>query len=351
MQAVFAVAAAALFVPVLFHTTNVPEALASDASPGARPRGTRCSARRAACWAAQGGAGAGTMWRSIVRSGRGVLPGAGALLRGGPDPCVSHAKRLSRAPLAQAAHPQAPLQGGCPLFGSVRGASSPDAREARTSSASGAGRRAPGPARAGPSAPPPRARRHLVRGQAAAAGLLRVRGDGGPVLAVHDEDAQPARAGGDALHDHQLLPHPAQPVRLRRALQCAAPPRPPALVLSNVRAGPCGRRARQRRPGGSAVGGTARAASRIARPSRHCLPGSNELRMCMPDVGHTCWAARTARVQRCDRRQPRRRRAPTRNPAGGAQRRRRRADRRPQRARARPRRPRAPPPAPAWPPA
>ncbi len=49
MQAVFAVAAAALFVPVLFHTTNVPEALASDKSPGARPRSTRCSVGRAVC--------------------------------------------------------------------------------------------------------------------------------------------------------------------------------------------------------------------------------------------------------------------------------------------------------------
>ena len=36
MQAVFALAAAALFVPVLFHTSNVAETLADDASPGAR---------------------------------------------------------------------------------------------------------------------------------------------------------------------------------------------------------------------------------------------------------------------------------------------------------------------------
>ncbi len=35
MQAVFALAAAALFVPVLFHTSNVAETLADDASPGA----------------------------------------------------------------------------------------------------------------------------------------------------------------------------------------------------------------------------------------------------------------------------------------------------------------------------
>lgn len=38
MQAVFALAAAALFVPVLFHTSNVAEALADDASPGAHSR-------------------------------------------------------------------------------------------------------------------------------------------------------------------------------------------------------------------------------------------------------------------------------------------------------------------------
>lgn len=35
MQAVFTVAAAALFVPVLFHTSNVSEMLAGDAAPGA----------------------------------------------------------------------------------------------------------------------------------------------------------------------------------------------------------------------------------------------------------------------------------------------------------------------------
>ena len=35
MQAVFALAAAALFVPVLFHTSNVAETLTDDASPGA----------------------------------------------------------------------------------------------------------------------------------------------------------------------------------------------------------------------------------------------------------------------------------------------------------------------------
>ncbi|KAK9826741.1 hypothetical protein WJX81_003787 [Elliptochloris bilobata] len=34
MQGVFALAAAALFVPVIFHTSNVAEALANDASPG-----------------------------------------------------------------------------------------------------------------------------------------------------------------------------------------------------------------------------------------------------------------------------------------------------------------------------
>ena len=35
MQAVFTVAAAALSVPVLFHTSNVSEMLAGDAAPGA----------------------------------------------------------------------------------------------------------------------------------------------------------------------------------------------------------------------------------------------------------------------------------------------------------------------------
>jgi hypothetical protein len=83
----------------------------------------------------------------------------------------------------------------------------------------------PSPSPRPPPRPPARRGGQAAGRRAGAAGagadgrLLRVRGLCRHLLAVHDEDARLLCARGDALHHHQLLPHPPQPLRVHCALQ------------------------------------------------------------------------------------------------------------------------------------